>query len=138
MARTRAIRERDRRIIRTHSHGETTLAMAKNRSVLSSRWLWLLILVAVLAGALWLAWGDSVRRTAEAGTAYGARVACSCRFVAGRSLSDCAKDKLEGMEFVMLSENTDSMTVTASVPLIASDTATYREGYGCILKEWDR
>jgi hypothetical protein len=27
-------------------------------------------------------------------------------------------------------------SVTASIPLIASDTASYREGYGCVLDEW--
>ncbi len=27
-------------------------------------------------------------------------------------------------------------SVTAAIPLIASDTATYREGYGCLLEEW--
>ena len=112
--------------------------MAKKRSLLSRWWFWLVLLVVLGLGAAWLLRGEELTRTGEAGTAYAARVGCSCRFVAGRSLEDCAKDKLEGMEFVMLSENTDSMTVTASVPLIASDTATYREGYGCILKEWDR
>jgi len=64
-------------------------------------------------------------------------LACSCRFVAGRDLSDCAKDKLEGMEFVTLAEDVDSKSVTARFPLIASDTASYREGFGCVLEEWD-
>ena len=112
--------------------------MAKKRSLLASRWLWLAILLAVLAGAAWLAWGESLRKNAEAGTAYTARVACSCRYVAGRSLDDCAKDKVEGTELVMLSEDPGPKSVTASVPFIASDTATYREGYGCVLKKWER
>lgn len=68
--------------------------------------------------------------------AYGARVTCSCRFVAGRSLDDCAKDKLEGMELVRFSEDDATKSVTASIPLIASDTASYKEGYGCVLQEW--
>ena len=63
-------------------------------------------------------------------------VGCSCRFVAGRDLDDCAKDKLAGMELISLSEDVQAKSVTASIPLIASDTASYREGYGCVLDEW--
>ena len=58
-------------------------------------------------------------------------------FVAGRSLDDCAKDKLEGMELISLSENVAAKSVTASIPFVASDTASYREGYGCVLQEWE-
>ena len=89
-----------------------------------------------LLGAAWLAWCDGLRKTGATGSAYAARVACSCRFVAGRSLDDCAKDKLDGMELISLSEDAEAKSVTASIPLIASDTATYREGYGCLLQEW--
>lgn len=97
---------------------------------------WLLLLIVVTVGAAWLAWGDGLRKTGGAGVAYGAHVACSCRFIAERSLDDCAKDKLEGMELVTLSEDADAKSVTASIPLIASETARYREGYGCVMEEW--
>lgn len=111
--------------------------MANKRTFTSSRWLWLFVLVLAFGGAAWFVWGEGLRRTSEAGTAYGAHVACSCRYVSGRSLSDCSKDKLEGMELIMLSEDPAEKSVTASIPLIASDTAKYREGYGCVLKEWE-
>ena len=73
---------------------------------------------------------------ARAGTAYGARVACSCRFVAGRSLEDCAKDKVGGMELVTLSEDVEEKSVTARM-LIVSDTARMKPGYGCVLDPWE-
>ncbi len=117
---------------------ESRLATAKTRSRKTRFRLALVLLFAVLLGAAWFAWGTDLRKTGEAGTAYAARVGCSCRFVAGRSLDECAKDKLEGMELVSLSEDAQAKSVTASIPLIASDTATYREGYGCVLKEWER
>lgn len=91
----------------------------------------------LLAALAWERWGEGLRDDATAGTAYLARVACSCRYVAGRSLDDCAKDKLAGMELIRLSENAETKSVTASVPLIASDTASYREGYGCVLQPWE-
>lgn len=82
--------------------------------------------------------GQRMRRDAAAGTAYGARVACSCRFVAGRSMGDCAKDKLAGMGMIRFRADEDAKSVTASVPLIASETARLREGYGCVLDSWQQ
>lgn len=114
------------------------MATAKARGGYRSgkRWLWLVAIAAALA-ALWAAFGSAAVGYGHAGTAYGARVACSCRFVAGRSLDDCAKDKLSGMELVTLSENPTEKSVTARMLILASDTATYRDGYGCVLAKWD-
>lgn len=101
-----------------------------------------LILALLVAGGLVALWfssaGERLRGDAMAGTAYGARVACSCRHVAGRSLEDCAKDKLAGMELIRLSDDEAAKSVTASVPLIAEATARYRRGYGCVLDPWER
>lgn len=110
--------------------------MAQRRPLASPR-LWLLLAILAALGAAWWVWGEGVRRTSAAGVAYGARVACSCRYVAGRPMDDCARDKLEGMELVRFSADEDARSVTASVPLIASDTARYREGYGCLLDRWE-
>ena len=97
----------------------------------------LVVLAAMLAGLWFSSIGERLRGDAAAGTAYGARVACSCRFVAGRSLEDCAKDKMAGMELVMLSEDAEAKSVTARFPLLASETARLRDGYGCVLEPWD-
>lgn len=99
--------------------------------------MWILILTAV--GAAIMIWLNRapIEGYANVGTSYAARVACSCRFVAGRSLEDCEKDKLAGMELVTLSDNADAQSVTATFPLVTSNTATYREGYGCVLEEWE-
>lgn len=101
-------------------------------------WLVALVLVVAAGAALWFsAWGQRLRGDAIAGTAYGARVACSCHYVAGRSMGDCAKDKLAGMEIVRFSADEGSKSVTASVPLIAHATARLRDGYGCVLEPWE-
>jgi hypothetical protein len=118
---------------------DSRLATAKARKSArkGNRLLWTAgVTVALLA--LWAAFGSAALGYARAGTAYGARVACSCRFVAGRSLADCTKDKLKGMELVSLSDDADEKSVTARMLILASDTATYREGYGCVLERWDR
>jgi hypothetical protein len=92
------------------------------------------IVVALLA--LWAAFGSAAMGYSHAATAYSARVACSCRFVAGRSLDDCGKDKLAGMELVSLSDDSAEQSVTARMLLVA-DTARIKPGYGCVLDPWD-
>lgn len=115
--------------------------MAKS-SVASSRTrprygLWLLALIALaLGGAAW-AFREPINGYGTIAAAYSARVACSCRFVAGRSLEDCGKDKLAGMEAVTLVEDIETKSVTARFPLVAEVTATYRKGYGCVLETWE-
>ena len=101
------------------------------------RYLWLfLIVIAALAVAAF-SYRAPITGYAGAGAAYSARVACSCRFIGNRTLEDCAKDKLPGMELISLKEDADTKSVTARFPLIASETAKYREGYGCVLKKWE-
>jgi hypothetical protein len=111
-------------------------ASSSRRRVRRAGWWVLLALVAAIAFALF-AFREPIRGYAGISTAYPARVACSCRFVAGRSLADCAKDKLAGMELVTLVDDTEARSVTARFPLMSSTTATYREGYGCVLEPWE-
>ncbi|MGJ8606243.1 MAG: hypothetical protein ACSHXH_19190 [Marivita sp.] len=97
------------------------------------------ILVIALAAAAAAVWYNRapIQGYADVGTSYAARVACSCRFVAGRSLEDCEKDMLAGMELVSLSDDPEARSVTATFPLVTTNTATYREGYGCVMEEWE-
>ncbi|MBS0483080.1 MAG: hypothetical protein JSR96_13230 [Proteobacteria bacterium] len=95
------------------------------------------LLLALLVLAALLAWfWQPLNGYAGIGAAYGARVACSCRFEGGRSLSDCRKDFEPGMAMIMLSEDSAARSVTARFPLLATETATYREGEGCRLSPW--
>ncbi len=99
-------------------------------------WLRVLLAAVVLAGAAGWYYREPIEGYARTGAAFGARTACSCRYVAGRSLADCKKDFEPGMEVVFLSDDEDSRSVTAYVPLIASETAQYRDGPGCLLEPW--
>ena len=114
------------------------MATAK-RSTSRRRRLWssVLLALAVLAGALAWLYREPIGGLTTTGAAFGARTACSCRYVAGRSLGDCKKDFEPGMALVFLSDDEEARSVTARVPLLASDTAHYREGYGCVLDPWE-
>jgi hypothetical protein len=92
------------------------------------------LLVLVVAGVSWV-WPPA-RRYALTGASYGARVACSCRYIGGRSLGDCHKDMEGPVGWVSLSEDPAARSVTASYPLLAHQTATFHEGWGCQLQPW--
>jgi hypothetical protein len=91
--------------------------------------------VAALAALAWL-W-PPLKAAGVTAASYGARIACSCRFVAGRALSDCRSDFEPGMALVMLRDDVEAKSVTARVPLVASQTATFSEGQGCVLEKWE-
>lgn len=81
-----------------------------------------------------VAWNYSGwQKQADVGTAYGARVGCSCRFVQGRDLKSCESDFEPGMGLVSLYEDKDKKRVTASVPLLARHSAHYAGDTGCLL-----
>ena len=71
---------------------------------------------------------------AEVGSAYAARIACSCRFVQGRELDSCLTDFDPGTEMVSVSEIEGEQRIEASVPLLASRTARYAGASGCLLE----
>jgi len=106
---------------------------------MSSRPKWIYALAAIaLALFLLLAWNwTAMRARAAVGAGFGARVTCSCRYVEGRSMESCKGDKEPGMALVTLSDDPESRSVEASVPLLASHTARYRKGWGCLLDPLD-
>lgn len=115
------------------------MATVKPNPALRSPWRRRIMLLGLAAVALLVAtfWAP-LNGYAQAGAAYGARVACSCRYVGGRDLGDCRKDFEPGMELIMLSEDAEARSVTARFPLLASETATYRDGPSCQLEPWQR
>lgn len=99
----------------------------------SRQWLaWLVLAVAGLA-----AWfGGTARSYGVTGASYAAHVSCSCRFIGGRSLASCRDDFEKGMGLIVLSEDAEARSVTARFPLLSTQTATFREGEGCVLERW--
>ncbi|HEY6816473.1 MAG TPA: hypothetical protein VI168_13110 [Croceibacterium sp.] len=115
------------------------MATAK-RSTGRRRRIWPKALLVALVLGLAVGWfyREPIAGYTATGAAFGARTACSCRYVAGRPIGDCEKDFEPGMALVFLSDDPETKSVTARVPLLSSATAHYREGYGCLLEPWDR
>jgi hypothetical protein len=103
----------------------------------AARWLryGLLFVVLVVALAVTLLW-SRMHDAALARTAYGAQTGCLCRFVAGRTLDQCAADPGVAQDWVRLSEDGTARAVTASVPGLASQTARWTPESGCMLDAW--
>jgi len=97
-------------------------------------WVSAFVLVVIGGALLWWFYGEAARGYAMAGTGYGAKNACSCRYISGRESGSCQADFVPGMELVFLSEDDEDKSVTAYVPLVASQTARFRDGYGCVLE----
>ncbi|WP_084396242.1 hypothetical protein [Henriciella aquimarina] len=86
-----------------------------------------------LAGALvWQVWLKDQVAYAKVATAYGAKMVCSCRFVAGREMESCKGDFTADVSAVTFSE--DGETIRASVlGGVISAEADHEEGLGCVL-----
>ena len=107
-----------------------------------SRWKRNVVLIALLAMVLCLGWmWRGLREEALVGAAYGARIGCVCRFVSQRPMDLCEGDlKVAGLagagRWVSLSEDADTRTVRASVPLLAKQSADFDPARGCRLEPW--
>ena len=90
-------------------------------------------LAVVAIGVLWFVWNwSSIKGQAQLGAAYGAHVACSCRYIAGRDLKSCETDFEPGMELVSVSDDPENKRITASVPFLAEAVAERRGLFGCV------
>lgn len=98
-----------------------------------TKWLALLL---VAGGAAWWLLAGQFGGYARAATSYGARTACACQFLAGREAGSCKTASMPGQSLVFLSADEGEKSVTAYVPLVASTTANYHEGFGCVLEPW--
>ncbi|RDV07888.1 hypothetical protein DXH95_07150 [Sphingorhabdus pulchriflava] len=82
---------------------------------------------------LWLVFNfTDIKAQAKLGASYGAHIACSCRYIEGRSLASCKKDFEPGMELVSVSDDPENKRVNASVPLLAEAVAERRGEFGCV------
>lgn len=78
----------------------------------------------------WSEW----REAAAAGSAYAARITCSCRYVEGRSAESCAEDVAHDAGLVFITEKPEEKEIVGRVPLLGRASARFRPGYGCLMQ----
>jgi hypothetical protein len=90
------------------------------------------LLAALLVALVALSW-DALRARAQVAAAIGARVTCSCRYVEGRDIKQCPGDLDPGVGIARVTDDPQAKRVSAWVPLLASRSAHYRAGFGCLM-----
>lgn len=89
-------------------------------------------LLAVSGALLWQIWLKEQVAYAKVATAYGAKMVCSCRFVAGREMDSCMQDFTVDISAVTVSEDEDRITASVLGGVVKS-TAAFEDGLGCTL-----
>ncbi|MGE4411677.1 MAG: hypothetical protein AB7D33_14050 [Sphingobium sp.] len=101
-------------------------------SMAVTKWAALACLGVAVLFSIWK-WSEW-RAAAAAGSAYAARITCSCRYVEGRSAKNCARDVADDASLVFLSERPEEKEIVGRVPFLGRATAKFRPGYGCLMQ----
>lgn len=99
---------------------------------------------ALIFGAFWQFWLKDQIQFAQVGTAYSAKMVCSCRFVAERPMASCQKDftlDLSAINFSVSSslavkdgvESVDNTVIASVLGGLVKSEARYEPGLGCAL-----
>lgn len=94
------------------------------------------VIVIMLGVAALLAWQFLIKdqvELARVATPYGAKMVCSCRFVAERPMESCMSDFTEDLSAVSFKEENKSIRASVLGGVISA-TADYEEGLGCTLR----
>lgn len=92
------------------------------------------VLVILLLGLIWLIFSwNGIKNSAHVGTAYGAHIVCSCRYIEGRDLESCKTDLEDGMESISLSDDPENKRISASLSFLSEAVAEKRGEFGCII-----
>lgn len=98
-----------------------------------AKWGGIFVLAATVGVVIWQ-W-PHWRASAAAGSAYAARITCSCRYIEGRSAESCAHDIADDASMVSIAESPEEKAITGSVPLLGRATARFKPGYGCLMQQ---
>ena len=91
-----------------------------------------IVLLAIAGGLFWHVWLKDQVAYGRTATAYGAKMVCSCRFVAEREMDSCRRDFTEDVSAVTFSEDGQAIRASVLGGVVASQ-ARYEDGLGCSL-----
>lgn len=96
--------------------------------------LFVVVIIALLGGGAWQFWLKDQVAFGKLATAYGAKMACSCRFVAEREMESCKTDFTVDVSPFTFTEFDAGVEVSVLNGLVAS-RAEYTPGLGCTVTE---
>jgi hypothetical protein len=88
------------------------------------------VVVGAIAGLGWQFWLRDQLAFARLATAYGAKMVCSCRFVAEREMDSCRGDFTVDTSQFVFEEGTDRIEASVLGGLVSS-RAVHEPGLGC-------
>lgn len=91
------------------------------------------IAAGVMAVLVWQFWLKDQVAFGKVATAYGAKMVCSCRFVAGREMASCRGDFTDDFSAITFTEKDQSIRASAASGYVSA-TAFYEPGLGCTLR----
>ncbi len=89
-----------------------------------------LMVLGLIAGLAWQFWLKDQLEFAKIASAYGAKMVCSCRFVAGRDLASCQDDFTVDTSQFSFEEAEDRIKVSLLGGIVSSQ-AVHEPGLGC-------
>ena len=89
-----------------------------------------LVVLGLAGGLAWQFWLKDQLAFARLATAYGAKMVCSCRFVAGRELASCQGDFTVDTSQFVFDEAGNRIEVSVLGGLVSS-SAVHEPGLGC-------
>ena len=93
-----------------------------------------LVVLVLLGGGLWQFWLKEQVAFGQMATAYGAKMVCSCRFVAERDMASCQTDFTVDVSPFTFEEGEQYVEVSVLGGLVGS-RADYNPGLGCMVSE---
>ncbi len=92
----------------------------------------IVVIIGILAGAVWQFYLKNQMEYARIATAYGAKQVCSCRFIGEREMQSCRQDFTDNISALTITQHDETITATAPLGL-AKGSARYTPELGCSL-----
>ncbi|MGA1341962.1 MAG: hypothetical protein ACO33A_02780 [Hyphomonas sp.] len=93
------------------------------------------ILIGLAGGLAWQSFLKDQVAFARIASAYGAKMVCSCRFVAGRPMESCLTDFTADLSQIKFKESGDTIRASVLGGLISSQARNTGPETGCTMVE---
>lgn len=93
------------------------------------------LVLAVIGGLVWQFWLKNQVEYAKIASAYGAKMVCSCRFVAERPMASCLTDFTADISMISFEETGTGIRASVLGGLVSAEARNTGPETGCTLVE---